>query len=203
MRRHRNLALAAVACLVAGCGGGQTEAAKIADVIKHGLATTNPADCTGLMTHAYLLQNHLGTDQTVLRMCTQDLRDPTGNPRSVDVVGVRIAGPLATANAAIHGGDLDGQTLRLRLRNDGGRWRLDRIEAFAIFNRAKFLAGVMTDFSSGSGALSRPLASCVVGRMDALDDARLEAIELGDDHTPLLRLVTGCARSARTRLPAA
>lgn len=199
----RNVRLAAVACLIAGCGGAKTESDRIVDVVKHGLATTNPADCTGLMTHAYLLQNHLGTDATVLRMCTQDLRDPAGNPHSVDVSSVRITGAMASANAAIHGGDLDGQTLRLRLRKDGGRWRLDRIEAFQTFNRAKFLAGVTADFSSGSGALSRPLARCIVGRMAAVDDAGLAALELSDDHTPLLRLVTGCARSARTRLPAA
>jgi hypothetical protein len=185
------------------CGGGKSATTQVVDVVKRGLVTTNPLDCTRLMTHAYLIQNHLGTDQTVLLVCRHDLRDPTGNPTSVDVSNVAITGARATATVAIRGGDLDGQTLMLGLAHEGGQWKLDRVESFLHFDRAKLLKGVLDDFTVGPQALPRALGLCFTGALGKLDDAALQAVELNDDHTVVTRLLAACVAQTGLRPPAA
>lgn len=196
--------LVAVACLLAlSACGGRSAGAQVVDVVKRGLMTTNPLDCTRLMTHAYLIQNHLGTDQTVLDVCRHDLLDPTGNPTSVGVSKVAVAGATATATVVIHGGDLDGQTLMLRLARDGQQWKLDRVLTFVHFDRVKLLAGVLADFTVGPQALPRPLGLCFSGALGKLDDAALEAVELSDDHSVVTRLLAACVAQTGLRPPAA
>lgn len=204
MTTLRNSTLGAIACIgvLASCGGKSSDA-KVVDVVKRGLVTTNPLDCTRLMTHAYLIQNHLGTDQTVLSVCQHDLRDPTGNPTSVGVSNVSITGAKATATVAIHGGDLDGQTLLIGLVDDAGQWKLDRVQSFVHFDRAKLLAGVLADFTVGPQALPKALGDCFTAALGRLDDAGLQQVELSDDHTTVTRLLATCVAQTGLRPPAA
>jgi hypothetical protein len=194
----------AVVCVLAlAACGGKSATTQIVDVVQRGMVTTNPVDCTRLMTHAYLIQNHLGTDQTVLDVCQHDLRDPTGNPTSVDVSNVAVTGAAATVTVAIHGGDLDGQTLMLRLARDGQQWKLDRVESFLHFDRVKLLNGVLADFTVGPQALPRALGVCFTGALRKLDDPALQAVELSDDHSVVTRLLAGCVAQTGLRPPAA
>ncbi len=54
-------------------------------------------------------------------------------------LGVEVDGSNATAEAALSGGNLDGQDLEVALVKDGDQWKLDEVADFTKFDQTKLI----------------------------------------------------------------
>ena len=192
------LALAALTATVAGCGGGSApssgpeETAAIAAVIKKAVSTTDPADCTRLMTQRFVEQSELSKGRAALKRCEEDVGDASGNPRSTIVSNVRIDGDTARARAAFDGGDLDGQAVNLRVIRDGEGWKVDHIDSFARFDRKRLLRATENALRRPPQELSADAAGCIPRRLDKLSDAALQQVFLSGDPGPVAAVAGPC-----------
>lgn len=200
----RALLVALIALGIAGCGGSDNgESAAVTAAIKRASATTDPADCTRLLTQRFVDQTELADGKAALKSCRDDAHDGSGNARSTTVSNVTVAGATAHARAAFEGGDLDGQALNLRLVKQNGRWKLDHMDSFARFDRTRFLRATRSSLQRPPQELPQEAVGCIVGRFNALSDGELQAVFLQSDPGRIASLTGPCFASLLRRQLAA
>jgi hypothetical protein len=202
------LLLAAVIALALGACGGDgggdggddrresRQADEIVGVITEAAKSRDPDDCTKLNTERFLEQRSGLRDEAAIRECERvaDL----DVPQSVKVSNISVNGGAASAEAAVRGSELDGQTITLDLVNRGGRWKLNQVTGFVSFDREALKAGVAKSFRRVKGVPSE-FSDCVVSRLDGLSDDELQDIYLSFDKRQLYEIVIACQEEARSR----
>jgi hypothetical protein len=170
-----------VACGGSGSKGSGDDSAAVAAAVKQAAANTDPASCTRLETQRFMEQNELVKGKAALQRCREHAKDVAGNPRTTNVSGVKIDGSVARARAAFEGGDLDGQTIDLRLVKQQGHWKLDHIDDFAKFNRTRFLAALGSSLKRPPSSQAPETVTCIVSRIGGLSDAAIQGIYVNAD----------------------
>ncbi|HET7417293.1 MAG TPA: hypothetical protein VFJ61_06690 [Solirubrobacterales bacterium] len=178
--------------LLTGCGGGQSDEEKIAEVIETSATSTDPQDCPRLTTLAYREQTQHAEVSDAKRLCREDARETENDPTSVEVSGVRIKGDKATADVAYIGGIFDGQTMAVALVKRNDAWKMDEVTGFSRFDRARLVRAMSASLSMGPGAFRPEVATCLEGVFAELPRPKLEEIVIGDSVVPFEELVVGC-----------
>ena len=164
-------------------GGGDEEA--VTEAIQTASTSTDPADCTNLLTANFLEQ----VGQTV-EECEADAADDSDDPDSVEVSEVIVDGDTATADAAFSGGDIDGSTIAMTLVNEDDQWKIDSFDEVVEFNADSVRAGILEQIAADPDLTPEQVA-CVQGAIEGAADDELEPILLGDS-SALEDLVSDC-----------
>lgn len=174
---------------------GPSPEAKIERTIGKAMTGTDPDICEGLMTERYLEQSTGEEMPFADDACANEIGH--GGTESVEVSRIEIDDGSATALVANRGGSLDGSRFVVRLREEGGGWKLDRMVRFDLFDRAGFRRAyreklAKVDFPARA-------ANCILARELRFPDAAIEREALEPDFRVFAGLVVGCARASVER----
>jgi hypothetical protein len=200
LRAHRLLVpcLLMAALGLAACGGGSSAADRkaVEETLVESSTTTDPADCGRLSTRGLLEQTTKQRGAAAVRVCEEETASGETAADAVSVSEIEIDGDEATADVAIEGSSLDGQTLTMALVEDAGTWKVDEVVAFAEFDREKVILEMGRGLYEQVGAgVDARFAECVLGRLEDLADESLEAVILDPSPDPLLALARACEDS--------
>ncbi len=138
------------ALVVVACGGSDSEDGQIEEAIEISATTTDPADCTKFETQQFMEQTAQESGKAAVTKCEEEAEAEEG-AESVSVSSVEVDGSNATAEAALTGGALSGQTLEVGLVKNGDQWQLDEVVKFTEFDRAKLVEFVEEEFTPSNG----------------------------------------------------
>jgi hypothetical protein len=152
----------------------EIEAAIVASV-----SEKDPANCTRIEAPGFLEQTTHLRGQEALQACEESAAAEAGKPprETVDVKSVEAVGESAVALATISGGNLDGQTLEIALRKEGGRWRLGRLIGFEKFDRDAYINAITGRMSEQGGEVAAA-RGCVEGRLAKVPTDEFEKLIL-------------------------
>jgi hypothetical protein len=188
--------LALLACAVccgavlAACGSSDSnkDEHEITDAIVQSGTTDDAANCTELETQRFVEQNQFEKGTAAIDEC----KKPDGNNAdSIDVSAIKVDGDKATAEAAVTGATFDGQTLQISLVKEGGKWKLDHLDSFKEFDKAKFVDAFTANLQK-NGDFTPQQSTCITGALSGLDDAALETLVLSGDQNQLVPVLGPC-----------
>lgn len=179
---------------LAACGGGdESDEDKIVDVIETSVTSTDPADCTELMTQNFLEQIQFSEGAEAVESCEENAEETGDNPDSVEVAKVEIEDSAATADVTFAGGSFDGQTFTVALIEEEGDWKLDEIVGFAEFDQDQ-LASSFEEAFEDEESIEPQVASCIGEVLRELPRAEAEEIAISGSSEPIVELVKGCSQ---------
>jgi hypothetical protein len=149
----------------------QAEAA-IERAIVASVSRDDPAACTKVEAGSFLEQTTGLSGAEAVRACEEEA-EAGGRDEKVSVRSVEAVGESAVADVAISGGSLDGQTVEIALRREGGRWRLGRLIGFQHFDRSAFIETLGTTMAAQGGTVARA-RQCVVKDLELLPTVEFE-----------------------------
>jgi hypothetical protein len=172
-----------------------SDGTKIKRTIATVATSSNPTYCDKLVTTRYLQQTTGAKPPFADDFCRSEAAGPRAD--STDVLGTRVDGDRATAVVIFEGGSYDGSRFELRLVEEGGQWKLDRILSVLRFDRGKFNRA----FRSRLLEFGVPPRSveCVLGKASQLTDAEVEHATLGDSRRVFVPMTVECDRNGIER----
>lgn len=201
-RAPRWILAIAAALTLAACGdedGGDSELSaeqeEIADVITTSVTSTDPADCTRLLTQAFVEQAQFETGAAAVQACEEEAPDTSDDPDSVEVSEVVVDGTTATADVSFTGSVLDGSTVTVALVREGEQWKLDRLEDIPEFNREGFQSAFAEQLPADED-VPPEIADCIVSELEQASDEEIKAAFLSGDQQQLVGLFAGCVPGA-------
>jgi hypothetical protein len=174
---------------------GTSDETKIERTIATVATSSDPAYCDKLVTTRYLEQTTGAKPPFADDFCRSEAAGPRAD--STDVLGTHVDGDRATAVVGFEGGSYDGSRVVLRLVSESGQWKLDRILAFARFDRAKFdraYRSRLLEFGAPPQSVE-----CVLGKARRLTDAEIERAVLENSHRAFAPLAVECDRDGIER----
>lgn len=184
------------ALVFAACGSSSDEEGEVEAAIETSATTTDPADCKKVNTQQFMEQVTRESGEAAVEECEEEAKNDEGSD-SVGVSGVEIDGSGATAEAALSGGNLDGQTLEVALVKDGDQWRMDEVVEFTEFDRATLVESLEDQFSESSDEIDARLAACFVDAFEQGSQEEVEELLFKGPLDALEELFEGCSsRSA-------
>lgn len=198
MRKQHLLALCLLvvsAFLLAACGSsGDSAESQIEDAIETSATTNDPANCTELETQNFSEQGSGESGKAAVTACEKEAKE-SSQADSVEITEVKVDGSKATANAAISGGNFDGQAVTIALVEEDGKWKLDELTGFVKFDQGA-LAKVFETQLEKDNELTPELTSCIVIGIEEAPQAEIEEIILSGNAAPVEELAESCASSA-------
>jgi ABC-type glycerol-3-phosphate transport system substrate-binding protein len=193
-KRHLLLvsALLVSALALVACGGsGSSDEDKIEAAIETSATASDPANCTKLETLSFSEQSSGESGKAATEECEEEAKDPEGKAESVAVSEVEVDGSKATANAAVTGGSLEGQTVSIALVEEGGQWKLDQITGFAKLDQAQ-LAKVFAEQLEKGKEVEPEVTACIVAGIEEAAPAEAEEFVLDAANKALGELAESC-----------
>jgi hypothetical protein len=187
------LLIASIFALVA-CGGGGGEEAKVEEVIETSATSTDPADCRRFQTQEFMEQVSREKGEVAVEECEEEAEKEEG-AESVDVANVEVSGSSATAEAALSGGSLDGQTVEVELVKESDQWKLNEVVKLTQFSREKLMEALEGEFSEHSGEVSPKLAACFLTAFGRAKKKEVEEFLFGESATAIEILAATCTPS--------
>ena len=148
-------ALVLAATVLSACGSSNSNSADNSDItaaITKAATSGDPAACTSVQTPDFNAQTNGGNGSDPTKSCEQNAAQTAA--KTVDVTNIKVNGGNATADVAITGATLDGQTIGIALVKDGSQWKLDKVNSFIKFDRNKLIAAFGAQVTSGAPAWS-------------------------------------------------
>jgi ABC-type oligopeptide transport system substrate-binding subunit len=187
--------LAALALSACGGGGSSTsggdEEGAIVAAIEKSATTNDPSKCTELQTQAFNEQEMAMSGDEATEICEEAAEGQESPARSAKVSNVKIDGETATAEAAIGGSALDGQTVEFELVEEEGDWKLNQFLQFTKFN-AKRLAKSFEKEALATEEIPKELATCISAGIGKLDQKEAEAVAFEGDLTIIESIAGSC-----------
>ena len=185
-----------LALSLAACGGGDdpSDSDQITEVIQSSATSTDPADCSKLLTQQFMEQTSFSKGKGAVKSCEDDADKTQGDPDSVEVSDVRVGGDTALADAAFTGGNFDGSTLTVSLVKDGDQWQLDQILDIPSFNAQAFRDSLVQQ-AEKDPSLRGQVGQCVVQQFQGASEQQIKALIISGDEQSLVRLVAPCVPS--------
>jgi hypothetical protein len=193
-KRHFLLisALFVSALTLAACGGsGSSDEDKIEAAIETSATASDPANCTKLETLAFSEQSSGESGKAAIATCEEEAKDPEGKADSVAVSEVEVDGSKATANAAISGGSLEGQTASIALVEEDGQWKLDQITGFVKLDQGQ-LANVFAEQLEKGEEVEPEVTACIVAGIEEASKEEAEEFVLDGTAQALGELAESC-----------
>jgi ABC-type glycerol-3-phosphate transport system substrate-binding protein len=193
-KRHLLLlsALIVSALALVACGGsGSSDEDQIEEAIETSATASDPANCTKLETLAFSEQSSGESGKAATEECEKEAKDPEGKAESVAVSEVEVDGSKATANAAITGGSLEGQTASIALVEEDGQWKLDQITGFVTLDQAQ-LAKVFEEQLEKGEEVEPEVTACIVAGIEEAPKEEAEEFVLDPTNQALGELAESC-----------
>jgi hypothetical protein len=192
----RRIALACLlvfsALAVVACGSSNSDESQIEEAIETSATTTNPADCTKLNTQQFMEQTAQESGKAAVKKCEAEAEAGEG-AESVSVSNVEVSGSSATAEAALTGGALSGQTLEVELVKSGEQWQLNEVVKFTKFDRAKLVEFVEEEFTPSANGPSPKLAACFVEAFQEGSQSEIEELLFSPSSEGFEELAEACS----------
>lgn len=176
----------------AACGSSSGDEGEIEEVIETSATTTNPADCKKLNTQGFMEQTTQESGNAAVKECEEEAKKEEG-AKSVSVSAVEVDGSDATAEAALSGGNLDGQTLEVALVKDGDQWKLNEVVEFTKFDQGKLVEGLEASLSEASSEVDPKFASCIIEAFKQGSQSEVEELLFGNSPKALEEVLEACA----------
>ena len=166
---------------LSACGGGGAgfrggDKAQITETIEKALAGHEPSACTELKTRDYVRQETIEVGEQALESCERGQKDAIFRAEAVTVSNIKGNGVRARADTAVVGSSIDGQTVRIALINQAGRWKLDRLVRFVKLDRASLIRTEEELFaSSPDAAVTQRQLDCMADVISRAPRRELEA----------------------------
>jgi hypothetical protein len=180
------------ALVLVACGSsGNGDESQIEEAIETSATSTDPADCTKLETQQFMEQTTQESGKAAVAKCEKEAEAEEG-AESASVSNVEVNGSNATAEAALSGGGLSGQTVEVALVKDGDQWKLDEVVKFTKFDRAKLIEYFEEEFSKSSNELPPKLAGCFIEAFQEGSQAEIEELLLGSSAKGFEEIAEAC-----------
>jgi hypothetical protein len=176
----------------AACGSSSDEAGEIEEAIETSATSTDPADCKALNTQQFMEQTTQESGDTAVKKCEEEAKEEEG-AKSVSVTAVEVDGSDATAEAALSGGNLDGQTLEVALVKDGDQWKLNEVVEFTEFDQAKLVEVLEGGLTEPSSEVDPKFAGCIIDAFKQGSQAEVEDLLFGGSSGALEEVFEVCA----------
>jgi len=187
--------LAALALSACGGGGSSTsggdEEAAIVETVEKSATTSDPSKCTEFQTQAFNEQEKATSGKEATEICEEEAEQQESPAKSVDVSNVKVDGETATADAAIGGSALDGQTIELELVKEDGDWKLNQFLQFTKFD-AERLGKSFEKEATASEEIPPELAKCISAGIGKLDQKEAEAVAFEGDLEVIESIAGSC-----------
>lgn len=185
-------ALLVLALALGACGGsGSSDEDKIEAAIETSATASDPANCKKLETLAFSEQSSGESGKAAIEECEEEAEDPEGKAESVAVSEVEVDGSKATANAAVSGGSLEGQTVSIALVEEDGQWKLDQITGFVKLDQTQ-LAKVFAEELEKGEEVAPKVTACIVAGIEAAPKEEAEEFVLDATNRALGELAESC-----------
>lgn len=184
------LILSALALTACGSSGG--DEGEIEEAIEASATANDPADCKKLNTQQFMEQTTQESGEAAVKSCEEEAREEEG-AKSVSVSAVEVDGSDATADAALSGGNLDGQALELALVKDGDQWKLDEVVEFTKFNQAKLVEVLEEGLSESGSEVDPKFAGCVIDAFKQGSQKEVEELLFGTSPGALEEVFEACS----------
>jgi hypothetical protein len=181
------------ALALVACGSGSSDTSQIEEAIETSATTTDPGDCTTVQTQNFNEQATQESGKAALKACEKEAEEPHGQSKSAAVSKVEVEGSKATADAALSGGNFDGQTVEVALVKDGDQWKVDELTGFAKLDQAKVVEVFEREFAKPSSGVSKSLAACVSEGLGEASQSEFEELLLAGSSTPIEELAEACS----------
>lgn len=177
---------------LAACGGGgESDEDKITNTIESAATSNDPAVCNETQTLAFMEQTSGGSGKAAEKECEEEAKSGEGQPDSVSVTKVKIAGDKATANVEFNGGNLDGQTPEVALVEEDGSWKLDELTGFAKFD-PETLVNTFAEQIEEEPEIKPQQAACLIEGMEELSGSELESLVVENNTAAFGEIAKGC-----------
>jgi hypothetical protein len=189
----------AIACLlvssalaVVACGSsGNSDESQVEEAIETSATTTNPADCTKLNTQQFMEQTTQESGKAAVESCEEEAQKEEG-AESAEVANVSVSESTATAEAALTGGSLSGQTVEVELVKAGEQWKLNEVVKFTKFDQAALVEAFKQELSKASNEVNPKFATCFVKALEETDQHGIEAMIFGGNAKAFQEIAEGC-----------
>ncbi|HWO47674.1 MAG TPA: hypothetical protein VNM41_06385 [Solirubrobacterales bacterium] len=184
-------ALLAAALVLASCGdSGGSDQEEIAEAIETALVKTDPDSCTELMTQAYLEESFQSSGANAVEGCEQNAEAEESDNAPVKVSAIKVDGSEATAEVALHGGEVAGQTVLMALVDEDG-WKLDEFVRFTEFDREEMVPQMVEGFEGGETRTDPKVVDCISKALHRMSRPELENMFL-DGYQATIELYEAC-----------
>lgn len=176
---------------LAACGSSGGDEGEVEEAVEISATTTDPADCKKLQTQEFMEQISRESGLAAVEACEEEAKNEEGAD-SVEVSAIEVDGSDATAEAALEGGSLDGQTVEVALIDDGDQWKMNEVVKFTDFDHAHLVEGLETQLSDASGDEAK-FASCFVEVFKQASEAEVEELIFGKSPQALEETFETCS----------
>lgn len=182
--------LVSVVLFLAACGGGESEEDKVVGMIETSATTTDPSACTEFATENFNEQTSGKEGEAALKDCEENA--PQDSAESADVSNVKIDGSSATADVALTGGSLDGQTLAVSVVKEGDQWKMDELTGFVELDRPKLVETLEEKMGEEHG-IPKSVVTCIGEGVEESSQAELEDLFFGGSVKGFVELAEDCS----------
>jgi hypothetical protein len=190
-------ALALAACGGGGSStsGGDEEEAAIVTAIEKSATANDPSKCTEFQTQAFNEQEKGTSGAEATEICEEEAEEQGSPAKSVDVSKVKIDGEKATAEAAIGGSALNGQTVELELVKEDGDWKLNQFLQFSKFSAKALGEAIEEALASEAGEeVPAELGKCIAAGVGKLSQAEAEEVAF-EGNLGIIETIAGSCQS--------
>ncbi len=178
--------------------GGDSEESRVETTLREGFLSDDPAKCTELLTADYRDQIASEEGEAALRECEEETEElSVEDPKAITVRDIEIGGSTATGQAAIKGGNFDGQSVEIALVRDGDGWKLDEIVRFAKLDRALLVPALEKSLENveeneEDEAAPQHQRRCFLDSLAVASRQRLEGVLFSQGDADLVWLAQAC-----------
>lgn len=182
--------LAFSAVFLAACG--ESQEGRVEEAIREEVRAEAPAICPAMETATMQKQVHEHLTGA-LENCEAG---NTGKSlvKSIKISNVTVDGESATADVAIEGGNLAGQTVMMALNKHSGQWEIHRVPAFKHYDRQALLHAFMEGVDQvAKTPAEKRFAACVADEMRNESQRQIKRLMLNPAPSPFDFRVELCA----------
>jgi hypothetical protein len=156
------------------------------------VTTTDPSNCTELLTQRFNEQNNQVQGEAATKTCEEQAEAGEEQAEGANVSHVSVKDDKATAKVEFEGGPLGSQTLEVALVQEDGDWKLDQVEGFARYDGKALGEEFEAEFKENPQSVSPEQAKCIAGKIAALSKPDAEELFFGGSSEPIVHLAESC-----------
>jgi hypothetical protein len=182
------LGLALSAC--GGSSGGGDDEGQIETAIETSATSSDPADCKKYSTQEFMEQSTNTEGAAAVKLCEENAKEEQG-AETAEVSEVEVDGSEATAEVALTGGSLDGQSLEIALVKEGSDWKLNELVGFTELDPtalAESIGGALKE----EGGAAAAIAPCIEENFEVAEQSEIEELVIGGSTKPIEELAEEC-----------
>jgi hypothetical protein len=191
------VALIAMAMALTACGGGSSssgggEEAAIEEAIETSATSSDPSKCTEVQTEAFNEAESGKTGEEALEDCEEQAKTESEPAESVTVSNISEDGETATAEVAITGGSLEGQSVEVGLTKEEGDWKLNEFAGFTKYDPAG-IGSLLEEKLGEEEGVTPTIAKCIAEGVEEMSEEEAEAMIFEKDNEGVEEIAAACS----------